>query len=151
VACIDGDAVAHQDWLQFLIQPFFESNQIVGTGGYVGFYKAFFANISSFFFFLGWSSILRPVKPFYFWWANFAVRRISYFQAGWFEPLLELYPRLWLSCPTEDLYLSLVLGKLWNIVYAKKCTCDMFFVRIFFFPRKKAWYFWWSEEVSKIL
>ena len=116
IACIDGDTVASQDWFEKLTLPF-QSENVVATGGKVFFYKNFWGNIASFFFFLQWLPLISKIFPFYFWWANFACRKEAYEKVWWLERVQEIQKKLNLYYDAEDCTLSLLLRDSGKIVY----------------------------------
>lgn len=115
IACIDGDSYASPTWLEHITEPFSNDNSIVGIGGFVRF-NGFFANLASlgFFFF---DPIFRPTYHFYFWGANFAVRKSEYEKTGGFTPLITLKEKLGLHLMPDDAYLSCALMKLGKIIF----------------------------------
>ncbi|MFA7201719.1 MAG: glycosyltransferase family 2 protein [Candidatus Paceibacterota bacterium] len=114
IACIDGDSHASQQWLEKITKPFKDSS-IVGVGGVIWF-NGFIANLATIgFFFL--DPLFRPTYHFYFWGANFAVRKSVYDAVGGLEPLIMLKEKLGLHLMPDDAYLSLALMKQGRVLY----------------------------------
>lgn len=107
-ACIDGDSVAKDDWLENVTAPL-DSSKTVATGGTVRFKDDLFGNLASFWFFDAGKFL--PWRHFYFWGANFACKKSSYWRLGGLEPFVRIRFELGLHFWAEDCYLSLALEK----------------------------------------
>ncbi len=117
VACIDGDSCASPQWVEKITKPF-ENNLVVGVGGIIWF-NGVMANLATIgFFFL--DPLFRPTYHFYFWGANFAVRKSAYGAVGGLEPLITLKEELKLHLMPDDAYLSCALIRMGKVVYARK-------------------------------
>lgn len=106
IACLDGDSVAHKNWLKELVIPF-KNQKVVAAGSYVKLLGSFGAKLSSFRFF-----VLAPIRPsfhFYFWGGGFACRRKTYQEIGGLESFLKIKNKLNLNYWADDAYLSLAL------------------------------------------
>ena len=114
VACIDGDSVAADDWLEIVTKPF-KDEKVVWVGGHVSFRKSILANIMAMDFFLLWK--YRRDFHFYFWGANFACRKSVYHLCGWLTLLIRLKKELSSNEYPDDCYLSLALEKFGRVVY----------------------------------
>lgn len=107
IACLDGDSVAHKNWLKNLTGPF-RKQHIVAVGGYVKLDGSLAARLTSWrFFFL--NPRFNPKFHFYFWGGNFACRKNDYEKIGGFKPFLKIKPDLGLNYWADDAYLSLAL------------------------------------------
>lgn len=116
VVCLDGDSYAPPQWVEKITKPF-EDSLVVGTGGIVWF-NGICANLASIsFFFL--DPLFRPTYHFYFWGANFAVRKTAYDAVGGLEPLIALKEKLKLHFMPDDAYLSLALMKQGEVTYTR--------------------------------
>jgi len=115
IACIDGDSYASPKWLEKITKPLLQNEKIAGVGGFVWF-NGLFANLASIsFFFL--DRIFRPTHRFYFWGANFAVKKSAYDAVGGFIPLIALKEKLKLHLMPDDAYLSCALMKVGDIKF----------------------------------
>ncbi len=114
VACIDGDSMAFDSWIERITEPF-EDPLVAGVGGFVLF-NGFLATIwsLSFFFF---DPLFRPTYRFYFWGSNFACRKALYSGIGGFSGLIPLKESIPLNYWAEDLYLSLALSRVGRVVF----------------------------------
>ncbi len=116
IACIDGDSYASPQWIEKITKPF-KDDLVVGAGGIIWF-NGIMANLATIgFFFL--DPIFRPTYCFYFWGANFAVRKSAYNEVGGLEPLIVLKEKLRLHLMPDDAYLSLALMKRGRVVYTR--------------------------------
>ena len=137
IACIDGDSCASPRWLEKIIEPILQNKNIVGAGGFILF-NGLFANLASFsFFFL--DPIFRPTYHFYFWGANFSVRKSAYDAVGGLEPLILLKEKLQLKLMPDDAYLSCALLKQGKVMYvsgARVYSDSSFFTEESFVQRR---------------
>ncbi|NTV41540.1 MAG: glycosyltransferase family 2 protein, partial [Candidatus Moranbacteria bacterium] len=117
IAATDGDTFLTKKWLEKLTKPF-ENERVVATGGIVYFSNSIYANLMTLsFFFL--DPLLKMNHLFYFWGASHAFRKSVYEKSGGLEKLPEIKEELGLHYWVDDLYLSLLLGKIGKVLPAK--------------------------------
>ncbi len=109
VACIDGDSIAHKDWLKHITKPLMDKPTISLVAGYVILTNNLFARITSFWQFWVQRTILRNPIHMFAWGSNFACRKYDYEKVGGIAPIVELKDTLGLNFWAEDLYLSVAL------------------------------------------
>lgn len=127
IACIDGDSYVTRTWLQEITQPF-QNKEIHSVSGY----PILIGNrLFSFVFFLQWLPILRNIFALYFWWGNFACRRLAYEQVGWMKECRKIGKSLQLNYPAEDCILSFLLQKEWKLVFVRKAQSYVYPGRFF--------------------
>ena len=133
IACIDGDSYVVKNWLQEITRPLLNPN-INSVAWYP---TLLWGPFSSFLFFLQWLPILNKIFRFYFWWGNFACRKVAYEKIGWMSRCPETSKTLLLNYPAEDCILSFLLQQDGEIAFARKARSYVYLGK--FFDEEDRW------------
>ncbi len=121
IACIDGDAYAHKDWIKNLITPLYKNSDISIVGGRLIMDRNWFWRIAMIYqFFMRRKFLKSPLSQFASG-GNWACRLEDYKKVGGIEPIIELKEKLGLNFWAEDFYISQALrqiGKLHIVLNA---------------------------------
>ena len=118
IACIDGDAWAHPDWLMNVSIPLLRDNSISLVSGYTTIMNSWLWKFTSWYQFVINRTLLDTKKHRFAWGSNMAFRKADYSASGGLEPFLRLHDSLLLNYWAEDLYLSLSLQRLGSMYVA---------------------------------
>lgn len=118
IACIDGDAWAHPDWLINATVPLLHDNSVSIVSGYTTIMNSWWWKFISWYQFAINRKLLAAKKHRFAWGSNMVFRKADYIASGGLEPFLRLHDSLILNYWAEDLYLSFSLQRLGSIYFA---------------------------------
>lgn len=116
IVCIDGDAMAQNNWLKNLINKINKDSSIVAVGGFVILksWYWFFVCLNFFFF-----KFLFREGQFYFWGSNCVLRKSAYDKVGGIQKLIDCKDKIGLTEVAEDYFLSMELKKVGKVLCAR--------------------------------
>lgn len=118
VACLDGDSVAHTNWLRSITKPLLEHTAVTLVAGYVILQNGLFGRLTSFWQFVILKKIIHLKLNCFAWGSNFACRKTDYEKVGGIAPIIELKEKLPLNFWAEDFYISLALMQIGEVYFA---------------------------------